>query len=91
MPKRGAFLNDAKPLGLQFNSQEDAINYVRQITEDSSRWLAFHNLNLIEHYVKGEFYIASNLTILSTGREYDLLVSGIPTLGHENSTPPPAL
>ncbi len=81
MPKRGAFLNDAKPLGLQFNSQEDAINYVRQITEDTLAGWPSTTSTSSNTMSRVSFYIASNLTILSTGREYDLLVSGDPHPG----------
>ncbi len=76
--KRKLSEDEAKPLRLSFDSQEDALNYARHFTENSKRRFAAYNL--IERYIDGDYYICVSewCRVGGDNQIYDLIFSSIP-------------
>jgi hypothetical protein len=59
--------------------RNDYTLYASQLVEDSNNWLAFHNLDLIESYIKGGLEIALKIAVGAGRSNYDLVFVPIPT------------
>ncbi len=68
---------------LSFNSQQDSLNYVDHLVQDSRSWLANNNVNIVDRYEKCELEIALQfLPMWGTGELY-LIIRAIPLPGYE--------
>jgi hypothetical protein len=69
-----------KPLRLRFDSQDDALNFVRKSVEESRHWLAARNLTFAQRYVDGQLDLLLTLkcTACPHPRKFNLLLQAIP-------------
>ena len=73
--------------GLRFDSQDDALNFARQGVEKSNRLFSSYELALVKRYEVGDIDIAIEVTVADRrSRDYDLIVSAIPSNGRKNVT-----
>lgn len=80
-------LDKTKSLCPSLNQFDDIINEANQLVEDSNNWLAAHNLDFVERYIKGEWNLIINFVVLKSNEVYDLVISAVPFRGENFCTP----
>ena len=74
-----------EPVGLRFETQDDAVHYGSKVVEDGNNWLAKHGASVAKRYVEGELYVVLEFTIGRGHPNYHLAISHIP-LGREQGS-----
>jgi hypothetical protein len=64
-----------EPSPFRFDSGEDVLDNANEIVQNSKRWLARHNLNFVEGYVKGQFQLAIHCVASKEGAKFYCLLN----------------
>lgn len=71
----------AEPARARFDSHDDALDYARNIVEDSNRWLATHALDIAERYKRGVLEVCVVCRSGSDAEKFHLVFCVIPDRG----------
>jgi len=77
----GAKSQQADPMGLSFDSDDDFLNHANKMIEDGNRLLTAHKLDVAERYQRGEFDIHVCCTTRRLAKEFHLVFRSIPERG----------
>jgi len=72
-----------QPDRLRFDSQDDALNFARDLVQRSSDFLAAQSLNVVKCYVHGQCNIAVELRSMRDSEVFQLVFSSIPAISDE--------
>lgn len=77
---------EADSASLCFNSHDDALSHASKLVEDSARWLAVHELDIANSYIRADVEIHVVLSRWHDAKEFHLVFLPIPN-GVHNSRP----
>jgi len=68
----------AEPVRLSFNSHDDALDYADELVEEGNHWLAIHELNVAQHYMRGDAEIRLCCSTGQQAEEFHFVFRPIP-------------
>jgi len=69
---------EADSASLCFDSHDDALNFADKQVKDANRWLAVHDLNIANHYVRGDLEIRVIVRSGTNAEQFHFVFRAIP-------------